>query len=196
MASVARPLTLADVAVPRSSALIDTLLVIAASLVTAAAAQAEIRLPWTPVTITGQTFAVLLTGTVLGARRAFLAQGLYLLEGAFGMPFFAGGAAGVAHLLGPTGGYLVAFPFAAAMTGAFAEHALDRTPWRMFWSMIAGSVVVFGLGLGQLSRFVPANALLASGLLPFIPGDLIKAALAAAVFPAAWKLVDRFGGRA
>jgi biotin transport system substrate-specific component len=196
MASVARPLTLADVAVPRSSALIDTLLVIAASLVTAAAAQVEIRLPWTPVTITGQTFAVLLTGTVLGARRAFLAQGLYLLEGAFGMPFFAGGAAGVAHLFGPTGGYLIAFPFAAAMTGAFAEHALDRTPWRMFWSMIAGSVVVFGLGLGQLSRFVPANALLASGLLPFIPGDLIKAALAAAVFPAAWKLVDRLGGRA
>jgi biotin transport system substrate-specific component len=196
MASVARPLTLADVAVPRSSALTDTLLVIAASLVTAAAAQAEIRLPWTPVTITGQTFAVLLTGTVLGARRAFLAQGLYLLEGAFGMPFFAGGAAGVAHLLGPTGGYLVAFPFAAAMTGAFAEHALDRTPWRMFCIMIAGSVVIFGLGLGQLSRFVPANALLASGLLPFIPGDLIKAALAAAVFPAAWKLVDRFGGRA
>jgi biotin transport system substrate-specific component len=196
MASVARPLTLADVAVPRSSALVDTLLVIAASLVTAAAAQAEIRLPWTVVTITGQTFAVLLTGTVLGARRAFLAQGLYLLEGAFGMPFFAGGAAGVAHLLGPTGGYLVAFPFAAAMTGAFAEHALDRTPWRMFWIMIAGSMVIFGLGLGQLSRFVPANALLASGLLPFIPGDLIKAALAAAVFPAAWKLVDRLGGRA
>ena len=82
------------------------------------------------------------------------------------------------------------------MTGAFAEHALDRTPWRMFVSMIAGSVVIFGLGLGQLSRFVPADSLLAAGLLPFVPGDLIKAALAAAVFPATWKLVDRFGGRA
>jgi len=196
MASVARPLTLADVALPRSNALTDTLLVIAASLVTAAAAQIEIRLPWTPVPITGQTFAVLLSGTVLGARRAFLGQCLYLLEGTLGLPFFAGGAAGVAKLLGPTGGYLIAFPFAAAMTGAFAEHALDRTPARMFLIMIAGSIVIFGLGLGQLSRFVPGSSLLASGLLPFIPGDLIKAALAAAVFPATWKFVNRFGGRA
>jgi len=196
MASVARPLTLADVAVPRSNAITDALLVIAASLVTAAAAQIEIRLPWTPVPITGQTFAVLLSGTVLGARRAFLGQCLYLLEGAMGLPFFAGGAAGVAKLLGPTGGYLIAFPFAAAMTGAFAEHALDRTPARMFLIMIAGSIVIFGLGLGQLSRFVPGSSLLASGLLPFIPGDLIKAALAAAVFPATWKFVNRFGGRA
>jgi len=196
MASVARPLTLADLAVPRSNALTDALLVIAASLVTAAAAQVEIRLPWTPVPITGQTFAVLLSGTVLGARRAFLGQCLYLLEGALGLPFFAGGAAGVAKLLGPTGGYLIAFPFAAAMTGAFAEHALDRTPVRMFLIMIAGSVVIFGLGLGQLSRFLPGSSLLASGLLPFVPGDLIKAALAAAVFPGAWKLVNRLGGRA
>ena len=196
MASVARPLTLADVAIPRSHAVTDTLLVVAASLLTALAAQVEIRLPWTPVPITGQTFAVLLSGTVLGARRAFLGQCLYLLEGALGMPFFAGGAAGLARILGPTGGYLIGFPFAAAMTGAFAEHALDRTPVRMFFIMLAGSAVIFGLGLGQLSRFVPMESLLASGLLPFIPGDLIKAALAAAVFPATWKLVDRFGGRA
>jgi len=195
MASVAQP-TLIDVALPRSTVLSNTLLVIAASLLTAAAAQLEIRLPWTPVPITGQTFAVLLSGTVLGSRRAFLAQCLYLLEGACGLPFFAGGAAGIAKLLGPTGGYLIAFPFAAAMTGAFAEHALDRTPLRMFFTMIAGSVVIFGLGLGQLSKFVPADSLLASGLLPFIPGDLIKAALAAAVFPSVWKLVERFGGRA
>jgi len=196
MASVARPLTLVDLALPRSSAPTNTLLVVAASLLTAAAAQLAIRLPWTPVPITGQTFAVLLSGTVLGARRAFIAQCLYLVEGALGLPFFAGGAAGVATLIGPTGGYLIAFPFAAATTGAFAEHELDRTPWRMFLVMIAGSVVIFGLGLGQLSRFVPAGALLASGLLPFIPGDIVKALLAAAVFPAAWKLVDRWGGRA
>jgi biotin transport system substrate-specific component len=195
MASVAQP-TLIDVAIPRSSALTNTLLVVAASLLTAAAAQLEIRLPWTPVPITGQTFVVLLSGTVLGARRAFLAQCLYLLEGACGLPFFAGGAAGLVKLIGPTGGYLVAFPFAAAMTGALAEHALDRTPLRMFFTMIAGSVVIFGLGLGQLSKFVPAGSLLASGLLPFIAGDVLKALLAAAVFPVTWKLVNRFGGRA
>ena len=195
MSSV-RTLTLADVAWPRAGTLQNVVLIAGASLLTALAARIAIPVPWSPVPITGQTFAVLLSGSVLGARRAFLAQCLYLFEGAMGLPFFAGGAAGVAKLLGPTGGYLIAFPFAAAMTGAFAEHELDRTPARMFIIMIAGSVVIFGLGLGQLSRFLPADSLLASGLLPFIPGDLIKAALAAAVFPVTWKLVDRFGGRA
>lgn len=191
--SVARPLTLVDVAAPRSNALMNVLLVVAASLVTAAAAQVEIRLPWTPVPITGQSFAVLLSGLVLGSRRAFLAQMLYLTEGAAGLPFFSGGAAGVAHLVGPTGGYLMAFPFAAAFTGLLAERGWDRRPITLFLAMLAGSTIVFGLGLLQLSRFVPADTLLATGLLPFVPGDLIKSALAAGVFPLVWKLVPRSG---
>ena len=194
--SVVRPLTLADVAVPRSGALMNVLLVVAASLVTAGAAQLEFRLPWTPVPITGQTFAVLLCGVVLGARRAFAAQCLYLLEGACGLPFFAGGAAGLAKLAGPSGGYLIAFPFAAVITGALAEHAWDRKPVTMFFTMLAGSVIIFVLGLAQLSRFMPASALLSAGLLPFIPGDLIKSLLAAGVFPLAWKFVSRSGGTA
>ena len=194
--SVARPLTLADVAAPRSSALMNVLLVVAASLVTAAAAQVEIRLPWTPVPITGQSFAVLLSGLVLGSRRAFLAQMLYLSEGVLGLPFFSGGAAGLAHLVGPTGGYLVAFPFAAAFTGFLAERGWDRRPVTMFLAMLAGSTIVFGLGLAQLSRFVPADTLLATGLLPFVPGDLIKSALAAGIFPLVWKLVPRSGDAA
>jgi len=183
--------TLADVVLPRSSFLANALLVVAASLLTAAAAQVEVRLPWTPVPITGQTFAVLLSGTVLGARRAFLAQLLYLVEGAAGLPFFAGGAAGFARLAGPTGGYLLAFPFAAAVTGAFAERAWDRKPWTMFLAMLAGSLIVFVLGLAQLSRFVPGPALLAAGFFPFVLGDVTKAALAAGVFPAGWALVRR-----
>jgi biotin transport system substrate-specific component len=194
--SVARPLTLADVAAPRSSTLMNVLLVVAASLVTAGAAQLEIRLPWTPVPITGQSFAVLLSGLVLGSRRAFLAQMLYLTEGALGLPFFSGGAAGLAHLVGPTGGYLMAFPFAAAFTGLLAERGWDRKPVTMFLAMLTGSTIVFGLGLLQLSRFVPADTLLATGLLPFVPGDLIKSALAAGVFPLVWKLVPRSGDRA
>jgi biotin transport system substrate-specific component len=194
--SVARPLTLADVAVPRSDALMNVLLVVAASLVTAGAAQLEIRLPWTLVTITGQTFAVLLSGAVLGARRAFAAQCLYLLEGACGLPFFAGGAAGLAWLVGPTGGYLIAFPFAALITGVLAERAWDRKPITMFFTMLAGSVIIFVLGLAQLSRFVPGAALLSAGLLPFIPGDILKSLLAAGVFPLAWKFVPRSGGTA
>jgi len=194
--SAARPLTLADVAVPRTSALLNVLLVVAASLVTAGAAQVEIRLPWTPVPITGQTFAVLLTGAVLGSRRAFLAMCLYLAEGSAGLPFFSGGAAGFAKLLGPTGGYLIAFPFAAALTGLLAERGWDRRPLTMFAAMLLGSTIIFALGLAQLSGFVPEGALLASGLLPFIPGDIIKSALAAGVFPALWKLVSRLEGRA
>jgi biotin transport system substrate-specific component len=194
--SVARPLTLSDVALPRTNALMNVLLVVAASLITAAAAQLEVRLPWTPVPVTGQTFAVLLCGVVLGARRAFAAQCLYLLEGACGLPFFAGGAAGIVRLFGPTGGYLIAFPFAAAITGAFAENAWDRKPFTMFLAMLAGSLIIFTLGLAQLSRYVPANALLAAGLLPFLPGDLIKSLLAAGVFPIVWKLVPRSGGNA
>ncbi len=194
--SVARPLTFAEVAIPRSGALMNVLLVVAASLVTAGAAQLAIRLPWTPVPITGQTFAVLLCGVVLGPRRAFMAQLLYLLEGACGLPFFAGGAAGLARLAGPTGGYLMAFPFAAALTGALAECAWDRKPVTMFFTMLAGSVIIFMLGLAQLSRYVPGSALLSAGLLPFLPGDIAKALLAAGVLPLAWKFVPRSGGTA
>lgn len=194
--SVARPLTLVDVAAPRTNALMNVLLVVAASLVTTGAAQIEIRLPWTPVPITGQSFAVLLSGLVLGSRRAFLAQLLYLAEGAAGLPFFAGGAAGLVKLVGPTGGYLMAFPFAAAFTGWLAERGWDRRPVTMFAAMLAGSTIVFGLGLLQLSRFVPADTLLASGLLPFVPGDLIKSAIAAGVFPLVWKLVPKSGDAA
>ncbi len=194
--SVTRPLTLVDIAAPRSTALTNMMLVVAASLVTAGAAQLEIRLPWTPVPLTGQSFAVLLTGAVLGARRAFLAQCLYLLEGAAGLPFFAGGAAGIARLAGPTGGYLIAFPFAAALTGLLAERGWDRRPLTMFLAMLSGSAVIFALGLAHLSDFVPRGALLASGLLPFIPGDLLKSLLAAGLFPGLWKLLARFEGRA
>ncbi|MFN8589152.1 MAG: biotin transporter BioY [Candidatus Eisenbacteria bacterium] len=189
---VARPHTLADVALPRAGWLQNVLLVVAASLLTAAAAQVEIRLPWTPVPVTGQTFAVLLTGIVLGARRAFMAMALYLLEGAAGLPFFAGGAAGVAALVGPSGGYLIAFPYAAFVTGLLAEKAWDRKPLTMFFTMLLGSTLIFALGLAQLSRFVPANQLVGAGLAPFVLGDVIKSALAAAAFPLAWKWA---GGR-
>ena len=195
--SAVRTLTLADVALPRAGRLANVLLVVAASLVTAAAAQVEIRLPWTPVPVSGQTFAVLLSGLVLGARRAFLAQMLYLAEGAMGLPFFSGGAFGAAHLVGPTGGYLIGFPFAAALTGALAERGWDRRFVTMLAAMLLGSTVIFALGLAQLSRFVPAGQLLNAGLLPFLPGDLVKSTLAALAFPAAWSLANKVrGGRA
>ena len=192
--SAVRTLTLADAAVPRAGALSNRALIVGASLVTALAAQLEFRVPWSPVPITGQTFAVLLTGAVLGARRAFLAQLLYLAEGACGLPVFAGGAFGLVKFAGPTGGYLLAFPFAAAVTGALAERGWDRHFFTMLAAMLLGSVVIFASGLAVLSRFVPADQLLGAGLLPFLPGDLIKSSLAALAFPAAWRWARRAGG--
>lgn len=190
-----RTLTLADVAWPRTGLFRDALLVFGASAVTALAAQIAIPLPWSPVPLTGQTFAVLLSGAVLGARRGLIAQALYLAEGAFGLPVFAGGAAGFAKLIGPTGGYLMAFPLAAACTGWLAERGWDRRFLTMFAALLTGSALIFAGGLSWLSRFVPADRLLISGLLPFIPGDLIKSALASAIFPAAWRLVHRLTGK-
>jgi len=187
MSSV-RTLTLADVAWPRAGALQNAFLIAGASLVTAAAAQLAIPVPWSPVPITGQTFAVLLTGAALGPRRAFAAQLLYLIEGAAGLPFFAGGAGGAAVLAGPTAGYLLGFPFAAALTGFLAARGWDRRFAGTVAAMLLGSAVIFALGLAVLSRFLPAGRLLGAGLLPFVPGDLIKATLAAIALPTAWRI--------
>ena len=186
-----RTLTLADVAWPRAGFARNALLVVGASAATALAAQVALPIPWSPVPLTGQTFAVLLSGALLGARRAFLAQALYLAEGAIGLPVFAGGAAGAFVLAGPTGGYLIAFPLAAALTGWLAERGWDRRFVTTFAALLLGSVVIFAAGLAGLSRFLPAERLLATGLLPFLPGDLVKSALAAAAFPAAWRMVNR-----
>ncbi len=189
--SASRRLTLVDVAWPNAGLLENVLLVFAASLLTGLAAQIAIPLPFTPVPVTGQTFAVLLTGAALGARRGFLAQVLYLAQGASGLPVFAGGGAGVALLFGPTGGYLVAFPLAAAVTGFLAERAWDRRFVTMLGVMLLGSTVIFALGAAGLTRFLPSSQVLAAGVLPFVPGDLVKSALAALALPGAWRLAAR-----
>jgi len=171
-------------------------LVAGASVVTALAAQIAIPLPWSPVPITGQTFAVLLSGAVLGARRAFLAQLLYLTEGVIGLPVFAGGAAGAAVLAGPTAGYLMGFPLAAAVTGVLAERGWDRRFFSMLVAMLLGSAAIFACGLIGLSRFIPADQLLVTGLLPFLPGDVVKSSFAALAFPAFWRRFGRRGSQA
>jgi biotin transport system substrate-specific component len=186
-----RTLTLADAIGPRAGVLEQALLVVAASVVTALAAQVAIPLPWTPVPLTGQTFAVLLCGAVLGARRAFLAQLLYLAEGAAGLPVFAGGTSGAQVFLGPTAGYLVAFPLAAAITGAFADRGWDRRFLTMAAAMLLGSLAILGLGALGLARFVSGGRVLEAGVLPFLIGDLVKAGLAALAFPAAWRAIRR-----
>lgn len=190
MPASVRTLTLADAALPRADLLRNVLLIVGASLATGIAAQLAVPLPWSPVPLTGQTLAVLLVGMTLGARRGFASLALYLAEGAAGLPVFAGGAAGPAVLVGPTAGYLIAFPFAAALTGALAERGWDRNPFTTIAAMLLGSVVIFAGGLAGLSRFVPADGLLGAGLLPFIPGDLVKTMLAAVAFPVAWRWIE------
>ncbi|MFI5363122.1 MAG: biotin transporter BioY [Elusimicrobiota bacterium] len=183
-------LVLSDAWLP-SGALADGLAVATASLFVAVCAQAEIRLPFTPVPLSGATLGVLYAGALLGSRRGAAAVALYLFEGAAGLPVFSGGAGGFLHFLGPTGGYLLGFPVGAFVVGLLAERGWDRTPVRAFATMIAGSLPILALGLIGLSRFVPARALLAAGLWPFVPGDLLKAAASAGLLPLGWKIFGR-----
>lgn len=190
--STVRTLTPADAAFPGVTALRDVALVVGASLVTALAAQVAVPLPGSPVPLTGQTFAVLLTGAALGARRGFLAQTLYLLQGAAGLPVFAGGLGGAWLLAGPAGGYLAAFPLAAAVTGALAGPARgagvpgrDRRFAGTLAAMLLGSAVILLAGAAWLTRFLPPAQALAAGVWPFVPGDLLKAVAATLALPAA-----------
>jgi len=166
-------------------------LVIGFSLLTALAAQVVI--PIGPIPITGQTFAVLLTGALLGSRLGAMAMIAYLIEGASGLPFFAGGTGGLPHLVGPAGGYLMAFPAAAFITGAFAEYDWDRKFFTAVFAMLIGSLVIIFCGWGwfALSTHTNAIAALRVTVLPFIPGDIIKILLAAAVLPSGWKLLRK-----
>src|SRR6195256_670715 len=126
-------------------------LVFAFSLLTALAAQ--IVIPIGPVPITGQTFAVLLTGALLGSRLGAMTMIVYLIEGASGLPFFYGGTSGIGHILGQTGGYLVAFPAAAFITGAFAEHGWDKRFLSAAAAMAIGSILIMLSGWAWLSQF-------------------------------------------
>jgi biotin transport system substrate-specific component len=171
-------------------------LVVGFSLLTALAAQVVVPLPWTPVPLTGQTFAVLLTGSLLGPRLGALAMLAYLAEGASGLPFFRGGAGGAAHLLGPTAGYLFAFPAAAYVTGRMAERGWDRRFLTAAAAMALGSAVILACGWGWLTLFYRGAAeALAAGVLPFLAGDVVKIALAAAALPAGWAVLRRAGPR-
>lgn len=171
----------------------SVILVVAFSLLTALAAQIVIPLPWTPVPITGQTFAVLLTGALLGSRLGALAMIAYLIEGASGLPFFRGGSGGAHYLLfSPTAGYLLAYPVAAFITGLLAERGWDKRYLTAAAAMGIGSLLILCGGWAWLSLFfrTPPEAF-AAGVAPFIIGDIIKIALAAAVLPSGWALLRR-----
>jgi biotin transporter BioY len=165
-------------------------LVFAFSLFNALAAQFSLNIGLIP--ITGQTFAVTLTGALLGSRLGALALVAYIVEGCSGLPFFQGGTGGLAVLFGPTGGYLVSFPAAAYITGAFAENGWDRKFMSAVAAMAIGSVVILAAGYCWLLVLrTPPAAAFTFGIKPFIIGDIIKVLLAAAVLPSGWAILNR-----
>jgi len=183
----ARPIAL--VVLP-GSLLWKLVLVLAGSALIGLAAQVRIPLPFSPVPVTGQTFAVLLVAAALG-RLGLASVIAYLIEGAVGLPVFAGGGFGVATIVGPTGGYLIGFALAAAIVGSAAERGWDRHLLTALAAMFIGEVAIYACGLGWLARFPLPVSLVDAGLIPFIPGDLVKMVLAALALPGAWRLVRR-----
>ncbi|MHC4538103.1 MAG: biotin transporter BioY [Planctomycetota bacterium] len=193
--------TVADLLRPSekiSASIYDITLIIGGSLLIALSARVTILLPFSPVPITAQTFAVLMIGALLGAKRGGLAALAYIIEGVMGLPVFALGG-GFAVLLGPTGGYLIGFILigfipAAYVTGFLAQKGWDRRIGTTVLAMIFGNIVIYTFGLLWLSRLIGiSKAVPVEGLYPFIVGDFVKIVLAAAVLPAGWKLL-KYGG--
>ena len=166
---------------------------------TAAGAQISVPLGFTPVPLVMQDMVVLLGGAALGSRLGMAAQVVYLLAGISGLPVFAASAVlpqGALRLLGPTGGYLISYPFAAFLTGYLAERGFDRRYSTSVLAMAAGLVVIFAFGVSWLAMFArPAalgfDAALRAGLYPFLLGDVFKIFLGAAILPGVWRLVGR-----
>jgi biotin transport system substrate-specific component len=160
---------------------------------------AKVQVPFWPVPLTMQTFAVLAIGMAYGWRLGGATVVLYLLEGAFGLPVFAGTpekGIGLAYLMGPTGGYLVGFAIAAAATGWLAERGWDRHPVSTALAMAAGNLLIYVTGVAWLSSLIGFAKAVEFGLVPFLLGDLVKLLLAAAAMPLAWWLLKRGGGAA
>ncbi|HLC01458.1 MAG TPA: biotin transporter BioY [Anaerolineales bacterium] len=162
-------------------------LVVGGALITALCSQ--IVIPVQPVPITGQTFAVLLVGALLGSRRGVASMLTYVAMGAVGLPVFAEGAAGLSRLAGPTGGYLAGFVVAAAVVGFLSRRGWDRRVGTTALAMALGTLVIYIFGIAWLSRFVGWGQVLVTGVIPFLVGDALKLALAALSLPWAWRLV-------
>jgi biotin transport system substrate-specific component len=191
--SISNRPSLIDQVFPRSLATDATLILLGAA-VTALAAQ--VAIPLWPVPITGQTFAVLLVGAVLGATRGAISMLAYITFGAIGLPVFT--AAGSGITFGATFGYIVGFVAAAAVVGWFAQLGWQKKVFGVVGSFLIGNLVIYAFGLPWLA-FVLGNlganngiqAVASAGLIPFLVGDAIKIALAAAALPLAWKMLGK-----
>ncbi|HJR81874.1 MAG TPA: biotin transporter BioY [Anaerolineales bacterium] len=168
----------------------DIPLVILGALFVAAFAQLRIPLPFTPVPLTGQTFAVLLVGAALGSVRGVASMAFYIALGALGLPVFAGGASGLTYLSGPTLGYLIGFVIAAYVIGLLAERGLERSVRTSLIPFLVGTIIIYLCGVAWLAFLLGSlGEAISAGLLPFLIGDAIKLIAASIALPAAWKLV-------
>jgi biotin transport system substrate-specific component len=176
---------------PRVTPLVDALLVATGAGLVALAAQISISLPFTPVPVTGQTFAVVLVGASLGSVRGTLSLLLYMVVGLVGAPVYSDGASGWTVVHGATGGYLLGFVLAAWLTGRLAERRWDRQFSTSVSAMLSGNVVIYLVGLPWLAHVLHTglNRTLELGLYPFVAGDVLKLYLAALALPGAWRIV-------
>ncbi|MCX7829591.1 MAG: biotin transporter BioY [Acidobacteria bacterium] len=161
----------------------DVLMVVSASLLIGLFSQFELILPFSPVPLTLQTFAVLLCGILLGKTKGALSVLLYLAEGALGLPFFAGGGFGVHHIFGPTGGYLLGFICAAYLAGFFIELGYGKSYFKMFLALIISNFSIYLFGLAYLSSFVGRQIVLQTGLYPFLLSDIVKIVFLSLSYP-------------
>lgn len=188
---IAQRPTIVDRFIPRSLSA-DIAFVFAGAALTAAAAQ--VTIPLWPVPVTGQTFAVLLVAATLGSLRGALSMALYAIAGFAGLPVFAGLKAGFEF--GPTLGYIFGFIAAGAIVGFFSDRGWDKRWFGAALGLVLGNASIYAFGLPWLSIFLGVNnwpndllSTAQAGLIPFLVGDAVKIALAAALLPAAWRLV-------
>ncbi|MDA8025414.1 MAG: biotin transporter BioY [Actinomycetota bacterium] len=176
-----------------TTVLADVALVVSYAILIGISGQFSFHLPFTPVPVTAQTFVVLLGASALGSIRSIIGTSIFLLVGAAGVPWFAGGTGGIAIFSEPTFGYIIGFIVSAAVIGVLAARGFDRKVLGTTTEMIIGNVVIYIFGAGFLALSLglsPAKAI-ALGVVPFLIGDAVKIVLASVALPSAWKFVER-----
>ena len=154
------------------------------------AISSKVQVPFWPVPMTMQTFVIFLIGMTYGVRLSFATVTLYLFEGAVGLPVFASGG-GVAYLIGPTAGYLYGMLFASVVISYLANLGFSRTYFKALVSLVSGSIIIFLFGIIYLGSIIGYQKAIAAGLLPFIPSELFKIALAVALIPNIHKIIKK-----
>jgi biotin transporter BioY len=188
-----RNLTLIDVILPKIEnknllLLKDFILVLSFAILTGICAKLKVEIGVVPITM--QTFAVLLSGALLGAKRGVISQVIYLLMGLAGLPWFSRGG-GMAYIFSPTFGYIVGFVFAAFLIGWLVEKGFDRKIKTAILAMFIGNIVIYIPGIFWLTRFFDLEKALAIGLYPFLVGDFLKLILAGLILPFCWQFVKK-----